>query len=202
MSRASGHRAIGLGLIKQSTANLLDVAQQLRGELVELNKVLPDGMLTLTPAPNTAGSGAGNVRLDVMNQLLDRVSNQLLADNRRALLGAGDGCVLCALVRRARDGAAERIAQNEDGVAMRTISWIALFGMSSACSLTSSCDQRSKANSIDARSRSRNRGLMSVSKLAGCVDPDVIEGHNIFRFDLDPPSMHQALAAAYSKQLA
>ncbi len=44
MSRASGHRAIGLGLIKQSTANLLDVAQELRGELVELNKVLPDGM--------------------------------------------------------------------------------------------------------------------------------------------------------------
>ncbi len=44
MSRASGRRAIGLGLIKQSTANLLDVAQELRTELVELNKVLPTGM--------------------------------------------------------------------------------------------------------------------------------------------------------------
>ena len=44
MSRASGRRAIGLGLIKQSTANLLDVAQELRAELVELNKVLPTGM--------------------------------------------------------------------------------------------------------------------------------------------------------------
>ena len=44
MSRASGRRAIGLGLIKQSTANLLDVAQELRGELVDLNKVLPEGM--------------------------------------------------------------------------------------------------------------------------------------------------------------
>ena len=44
MSRASGRRAIGLGLIKQSTANLLDVAQELRAELVELNKVLPEGM--------------------------------------------------------------------------------------------------------------------------------------------------------------
>ncbi|MCX7065207.1 MAG: efflux RND transporter permease subunit, partial [Proteobacteria bacterium] len=44
MSRASGRTAIGLGLIKQSTANLLDVAQALRNELVELNKVLPEGM--------------------------------------------------------------------------------------------------------------------------------------------------------------
>ncbi len=44
MSRASGHRAIGLGLIKQSTSNLLDVAQALRSELVEVNKVLPEGM--------------------------------------------------------------------------------------------------------------------------------------------------------------
>ena len=44
MSRASGRTAIGLGLIKQSTANLLDVAQSLRDELVELNKVLPEGM--------------------------------------------------------------------------------------------------------------------------------------------------------------
>ena len=44
MSRASGRTAIGLGLIKQSTANLLDVAQALRDELVELNKVLPEGM--------------------------------------------------------------------------------------------------------------------------------------------------------------
>ena len=33
-----------MGLIKQSTANLLDVAAALRGELVELNKVLPQGM--------------------------------------------------------------------------------------------------------------------------------------------------------------
>ncbi len=44
MSRTSGRRAIGMGLIKQSTANLLDVAAALRGELVELNKVLPEGM--------------------------------------------------------------------------------------------------------------------------------------------------------------
>ena len=44
MSRASGHRAIGLGLIKQSTSNLLDVARELRDELVEVNKVLPEGM--------------------------------------------------------------------------------------------------------------------------------------------------------------
>ncbi len=44
MSRTSGRRAIGMGLIKQSTANLLDVAAGLRGELVELNKVMPQGM--------------------------------------------------------------------------------------------------------------------------------------------------------------
>src|SRR6187401_1303783 len=41
--------------------------------------------------------------------------------------------------------------------------------MASACSLTSSADQRSKANSIDLRSRSRNNGLTSISKLTGAV---------------------------------
>jgi len=40
----------------------------------------------------------------------------LLAENRRALLGAEDGCVLCALVRRARETQAELIAESEHGV--------------------------------------------------------------------------------------
>src|SRR6187397_2763006 len=41
--------------------------------------------------------------------------------------------------------------------------------MASAFSLTSSADQRSKANSIELRSRSRNNGLTSISKLTGSV---------------------------------
>ena len=44
MSRATGRTAIGLGLIKQSTANLLDVAREVRDELNETNKILPEGM--------------------------------------------------------------------------------------------------------------------------------------------------------------
>lgn len=44
----------------------------------------------------------------------------LLAVEREALLGKGkDGCVLCALVRRAREGANENLlAENEHGVAL------------------------------------------------------------------------------------
>src|SRR6478609_6694736 len=41
--------------------------------------------------------------------------------------------------------------------------------MASACCTTSSYDQRSKAASIDSRSRSRNKGLTSVSKLTGSL---------------------------------
>src|SRR6187200_93669 len=41
--------------------------------------------------------------------------------------------------------------------------------MASAFSLSSSADQRSKANSIELRSRSRNNGLTSISKLTGSV---------------------------------
>ncbi len=44
MSRASGRRAIGLGLVKQSTANPLEVAAAARAELLELNRILPEGM--------------------------------------------------------------------------------------------------------------------------------------------------------------
>jgi histidine triad (HIT) family protein len=40
----------------------------------------------------------------------------LLADNRRALLGADDGCVMCALVRRAHETPAELLAESEHGV--------------------------------------------------------------------------------------
>src|SRR6187200_3289759 len=46
--------------------------------------------------------------------------------------------------------------------------------MASACSLTSSRDQRSKANSIELRSRSRNNGLTSVSKLTGSVESAIM----------------------------
>jgi multidrug efflux pump len=44
MSRSSGRRAIGLGLVKQSTANPLEVAAATRAELKELNRILPEGM--------------------------------------------------------------------------------------------------------------------------------------------------------------
>jgi multidrug efflux pump len=44
MARASGKRAIGLGLIKQSTANPLEVAGAARAELAEINRILPEGM--------------------------------------------------------------------------------------------------------------------------------------------------------------
>jgi diadenosine tetraphosphate (Ap4A) HIT family hydrolase len=42
---------------------------------------------------------------------------ELLAANRRALLGAEDGCVMCALVRRAPESP-ERLAENAHGVVM------------------------------------------------------------------------------------
>ncbi len=41
----------------------------------------------------------------------------LLAENRRLLLDGGDGCIMCALVRRAPE-AAERLAENVHGVAL------------------------------------------------------------------------------------
>ena len=44
MSRSSGRRAIGLGLVKQSTANPLDVSREVRAELEALLGVLPEGM--------------------------------------------------------------------------------------------------------------------------------------------------------------
>ena len=42
---------------------------------------------------------------------------ELLAENRRLLLGGGEGCVMCALVRRARESA-ELLAENADGVVL------------------------------------------------------------------------------------
>jgi diadenosine tetraphosphate (Ap4A) HIT family hydrolase len=42
---------------------------------------------------------------------------ELLAENRRVLLGDDGGCVMCALVRRAPQ-AAELLAENEHGVAL------------------------------------------------------------------------------------
>jgi len=44
MSRSTGRRAIGLGLIKQSTANPLEVAAAAREELDVINSILPEGM--------------------------------------------------------------------------------------------------------------------------------------------------------------
>ncbi len=44
MSRASGDRAIGLGLVKQATANPLEVSRAVRAELARLDQVLPEGM--------------------------------------------------------------------------------------------------------------------------------------------------------------
>jgi histidine triad (HIT) family protein len=42
---------------------------------------------------------------------------ELLAENRRALVGAAGGCILCALVRRARE-ALELVAESADGVVL------------------------------------------------------------------------------------
>ena len=42
---------------------------------------------------------------------------ELLAENRRTLLGTGDGCVMCALVHRARESA-ELLAESTHGVAL------------------------------------------------------------------------------------
>jgi diadenosine tetraphosphate (Ap4A) HIT family hydrolase len=42
---------------------------------------------------------------------------ELLAENRRALLDGGDGCVMCALVKRATRSA-ELLAESERGVAL------------------------------------------------------------------------------------
>ena len=42
---------------------------------------------------------------------------ELLAENRRVLLGGGDGCVMCALVRRSRESA-ELVAESAAGVVM------------------------------------------------------------------------------------
>jgi multidrug efflux pump len=45
MSRSKGARAIGLGLVKQSTANPLEVSRSVRAELEALKQVLPEGMV-------------------------------------------------------------------------------------------------------------------------------------------------------------
>ena len=45
MSRSSGARAIGLGLVKQSTANPLEVSRGVHAELDALEQVLPEGMV-------------------------------------------------------------------------------------------------------------------------------------------------------------
>jgi multidrug efflux pump len=44
MSRANGTRAIGLGLVKQATANPLEVSRAVQAELVNLEQILPEGM--------------------------------------------------------------------------------------------------------------------------------------------------------------
>jgi multidrug efflux pump len=44
MSRSSGKRAIGLGLVKQATANPLEVSRAVHGELEVLDQILPEGM--------------------------------------------------------------------------------------------------------------------------------------------------------------
>src|SRR5690606_17346626 len=44
-SRSSGRRAIGLGLVKQATANPLEVSRAVRAELARLEQILPEGML-------------------------------------------------------------------------------------------------------------------------------------------------------------
>jgi multidrug efflux pump len=44
MSRSSGERSIGLGLVKQSTANPLEVSRGVRAEILALERVLPEGM--------------------------------------------------------------------------------------------------------------------------------------------------------------
>ncbi len=44
LTRYTGRRAIGLGVIKQSTANPLEVAAAVRSELEQLNRILPAGM--------------------------------------------------------------------------------------------------------------------------------------------------------------
>jgi len=44
MSRSSGSRSIGIGLVKQSTANPLEVSRGVRAELIALEQVLPQGM--------------------------------------------------------------------------------------------------------------------------------------------------------------
>jgi multidrug efflux pump len=45
MSRSKGARAIGMGLVKQSTANPLEVSQGVNAELEALKQVLPQGMV-------------------------------------------------------------------------------------------------------------------------------------------------------------
>jgi multidrug efflux pump len=42
--RGNGESMIGLGIIKQSTANTLDVAHAVRDEVLRINKTLPEGM--------------------------------------------------------------------------------------------------------------------------------------------------------------
>jgi multidrug efflux pump len=44
MARSTGRRAVGLGLIKQSTANPLEVAAAVRDEIETINRILPEGM--------------------------------------------------------------------------------------------------------------------------------------------------------------
>jgi multidrug efflux pump len=44
MSRSNGRMAIGIGLVKQSTANPLEVARVVRKELAALKTILPEGM--------------------------------------------------------------------------------------------------------------------------------------------------------------
>ena len=47
MFRGNGEPMIGLGVIKQSTANTLDVAHAVRDEVMRINKTLPEGMAIL-----------------------------------------------------------------------------------------------------------------------------------------------------------
>jgi multidrug efflux pump len=44
ITRFRGNPAISMGVVRQSTANTLDLAKAVRSEIVEINKTLPDGM--------------------------------------------------------------------------------------------------------------------------------------------------------------
>jgi multidrug efflux pump len=53
ITRFRGNPAISLGVIRQSTANTLDLAKAVRSEIIEINKTLPEGM-KLTMSYDTA----------------------------------------------------------------------------------------------------------------------------------------------------